>query len=119
MKIEISQRLGSKADQAAQLNDTIRREGLSAQWRLSPRVKQLSLKNLEVVIQKVQDYKEFGLDTDRHESGTFRHEEKNYFWMIDYYRPYMGGQDLKSAAPLDPSDPGTMRVLRLMLQEEL
>jgi hypothetical protein len=119
MEIEISQRLGSKADQSAQLNDRIRREGLSAQWRLSPRVKQLSLRDLEAVIQKVQDYKESGFDTERHESGTFRHEEKNYFWMIDYYRPYMGEQDLKSAVPLDPSDPETMRVLRLMLQEEL
>jgi hypothetical protein len=119
MEIEISQRFRSKADHAAQLNDRIRQEGLSAQWRLSPRVKQLSLKNLEAVIQKVQDYEEFGLETDSHESGAFRHEERNYFWMIDYYRPYTGAQDAIRAVPLDPSDPGTMRVLRLMLKEEL
>ncbi len=73
-----------------------------------------ALENLYGLLQEVREYDNWGENNDpygEHDFGKFMWNGKKIFWKIDYYNPglcYWG----------DPLEPGTQRIMTVMLASE-
>jgi Protein of unknown function (DUF3768) len=100
----------------AELNDLCRKAiGVAGKLVMTEGIAALPAETQSAIREKVETFDDFNEDNDpynEHDFGAFEHEGERIFWKIDYYGPdMMHGSE-------DPSNPRTVRVLKIMLADE-
>ncbi len=101
----------------AELNDRFRKgDNTLGQWMITDGVQALPKELQMQLVQLVQSFDNFTLDSDIHgerDFGEVALDGENYFWKIEYYDPTLTHY---SADPASPN--ATRRVMTLMRADE-